>query len=168
MAAFRRRRFLIRAVGCLFGIGLLVAGCGGVIALGLLGGKGGPTTNGHPPTTVAGKPTVPAEPESPATSSGEQPKPPKSEPTKPSTPTATNPTVTLTPPPGGIVLAYSPGVVQTATDDRDLRAKWVLEGKVKVLTEPTSVEVLAREAKTCKVKLDGKEWYVFSTYVPAK
>lgn len=89
--------------------------------------------------------------------------------TTPATTTAAEPGVpiTLTPGKGGVILlAYAPGILPTAYDSGELRAKWEVEGKVLALKEPTPADLLAREGVACKVRVNGKVWFVSPVFVP--
>ncbi len=114
--------------------------------------------------TTPPRSSPPPKPDTPATKP--EPKPEKKpEPAK-------LPTVTLTPPKGEtIVLADSKYVLANATKDASSHPRWEKAGVLRKLAMPTDVELVGpddRNPEYTKVKLDGKEWYIESRWVPAE
>lgn len=105
----------------------------------------------------------------------EPPLPPTTRPTPPAPPPTPKadppkaPTVTLTPPKGDVIpLGSSKYVASTAAKTPEVRAKWLKDGELLLLSEPTSAEVMSRDRDYCRVKVGGKEWWVETKHVPAK
>lgn len=79
------------------------------------------------------------------------------------------PKVTLTPTKGEPVTLGSAGLIlSTAKKEPAQRDKWLKEGQLLVLTNPTEVEVVSRDKEFTRISLAGKEWVVESRCVPAE
>ncbi len=100
-----------------------------------------------------------------------RPEPPKPEPKveqKPDPPPPL-PKVTLTPAKDDpIFLGSAVYFVATAKKEPEVWAEWVKKGQLKLLNAPAEVEVVSRDKDYCRVKMDGKEWYVETRFMPPK
>lgn len=80
--------------------------------------------------------------------------------------TAPPPIATLTPKRNwSIVIGTSKYAAGAAAKSPEEQERWVKRGDAKLLTEPTEVEVIDRDRDFCKVRIDGKEWFVAAMWL---
>ncbi len=80
--------------------------------------------------------------------------------------TAPPPLATLTPRRNWpIIIGTSKYAAGAAAKSAEEQERWVKRGDAKLLTEPTEVEVIDRDRDFCKVRIDGKEWFVAAIWL---
>jgi hypothetical protein len=67
-----------------------------------------------------------------------------------------------------VMLGSAKFFVAAAVTSDDVRAQWVKDGDLRVLTADTEVRVVRRDGEFCEVTLDGKTWHAEGKYVPAE